>query len=113
MYDRGKSSESKARPGGQDRRRSDHFGPADARLFQRFQTTNWQRNSVRVGSVHSSSGDRRGSGIGAIDYRCGVGSGANAARLHFGGNAVPGRKRFHPAVHNRSASDRETFAGVA
>ena len=68
---------------------------------------------MRVGSVHPASRDRRGSGIGAIDYRRGAGSGADAARLHFGGNAVPGGKRFHPAATNRSASDRETFAGVS
>ena len=113
MCDRGKSSESKARPGRQDRRGSDHFGPASTGILQRFQTTGWQRNSLRVGPVHSSIGDRRGSVIGAPYYRCGVGSGTDAARLHFGGNAVPGTKRFQRRIDNCSASDRETFAGVA
>ena len=113
MCDRGKSGESKARSGGQDRRGRDHLSPASAGILKGFQTTSWQRNSVRVGPVHPSSGDRRGSGVAAIDHRCGVGSGADAARLHFGGNAVPGRKRFHPAEHNPSASCGETFAGVA
>ena len=70
--------------------------------------------SLRVGPVHPSIGDRRGSLIGAPYHRCGVGSGADAARLHFGGNAVPGTKRFHPVRHCCSASGRETFAaGVA
>ena len=113
MHDRGKSSESKARPGRQDRRGSDNFGPASTGILQRFQTTGWQRNSLRVGPVHPSIGDRRGSLIGAPYYRCGVGSGADAARLHFSGNAVPGTKRFHHTANNRSASGRKTFAGVA
>ena len=68
---------------------------------------------MRMGPVYPSSGDRSRSGIGAIDYRCRAGSGADAARLHFGSHAVPGRKRFHPTANNRSASGRETFAGVA
>ena len=100
----------KAGSGGQDRRGGDYLGPAGPGVLQRFQTTSWKRNSVRMGPVHPSSGDRRRSGIGAIDHGCRVGSGADAARLHPGGNAVPGRKRFHPTVYNPAASDRERVA---
>lgn len=111
MSDRGKSSESKTRSGGQDRQRGAHVGTTGPWILQRFQTN--QTTSLRLGTVHPSIGDRRGSGIGATDHRRGDGGGPDAARLHPGGNAVPGSKRFHPAVLNCSASGRETFAGVA
>ena len=68
--------------------------PGQCAAIQKILKNRWQGNSLRVGPVHPSSGDRRGSGIGAPYYRCGLGSGADAARLHFGGNALPGRKRF-------------------